>query len=277
MVLGTTDDRFLSRVLRRGNRLLGRTAGFLLVGGFMGWVWSPFGFAVGYVVDRWRRLADFRPERWPRLANDPVEQAAAVAVCALMGHVAKADGRVSKAEIAVAERVFDALELSTEARRTAIRLFSHGKEPDFPGKGVARRLRKCIGGDQELVARILEYLVAVAVADGALHDPAERVLSRIARGLGRPAEALDQPLRKALFGGGLALHELPRSPYRQLGIEPSASDVEVTRAYRRLVSRHHPDRLQARGLPVSEVRAGADRVMAARRAVEAIRRQRTNV
>ena len=37
--------------------------------------------------------------------------------------------------------------------------------------------------------------------------------------------------------------------YAQLGLKPSASDSEVKRAYRKLVSQYHPDKLVSRGLP----------------------------
>ena len=39
--------------------------------------------------------------------------------------------------------------------------------------------------------------------------------------------------------------------YTALGVAPSASDAEVKRAYRHLVSENHPDKLAARGLPES--------------------------
>ena len=39
--------------------------------------------------------------------------------------------------------------------------------------------------------------------------------------------------------------------YRVLGVSETASQKEITKAYRRQLSRHHPDKLQANGLPES--------------------------
>src|SRR5690606_28636509 len=62
--------------------------------------------------------------------------------------------------------------------------------------------------------------------------------------------------------------------YRVLGIAPHATDAEVKKAYRRLINRHHPDKLIARGLPqpmagvaerkTHEIRAAYERIKAVR-------------
>jgi len=49
-----------------------------------------------------------------------------------MGHVAKADGRVSELEIAAARAIMDHLRLNADQRRIAIECFTAGKQPDFP-------------------------------------------------------------------------------------------------------------------------------------------------
>jgi DnaJ like chaperone protein len=66
------------------------------------------------------------------------------------------------------------------------------------------------------------------------------------------------------------------SAYDILGLTPAAADAEVKKAYRRLVSQNHPDKLAARGLPESmremaeertrEIVGAHDRIMAARQA-----------
>jgi DnaJ like chaperone protein len=62
--------------------------------------------------------------------------------------------------------------------------------------------------------------------------------------------------------------------YAVLNVSADASDAEVKRAYRRLMSQHHPDKLVAKGLPeemmklatqkTHEIRQAYDRVKAAR-------------
>lgn len=53
--------------------------------------------------------------------------------------------------------------------------------------------------------------------------------------------------RAAPTGGGLSVTEA----YEVLGVAASAKDGEVTKAYRRQLSRHHPDKLKSNGLPES--------------------------
>ena len=62
--------------------------------------------------------------------------------------------------------------------------------------------------------------------------------------------------------------------YRVLGVKPEASDAELTRAYRRLVSRNHPDKLVAHGLPESMVTAAHERTKQVLAAYELLKRHR---
>ena len=68
-------------------------------------------------------------------------------------------------------------------------------------------------------------------------------------------------------------HEL-QGAYRALGVSESDSDAVVKRAYRRLISKHHPDKLVSKGLPedmmrvatqrTAEIKASYDLIMASR-------------
>src|SRR4051812_7351281 len=56
----------------------------------------------------------------------------------VMGHVAKADGRVSEAEVAAARRVMAELRLDGVQIHAAIAHFTHGKNPDFDLEATMR-------------------------------------------------------------------------------------------------------------------------------------------
>ena len=53
-----------------------------------------------------------------------------------LGHISKADGRVTKVEIEAAERLMQRLQLTDAERQRAIRFFQQGKEPDFDLDGT---------------------------------------------------------------------------------------------------------------------------------------------
>jgi preprotein translocase subunit Sec63 len=64
-------------------------------------------------------------------------------------------------------------------------------------------------------------------------------------------------------------------PYQELGISESATDEEVERAYRRLITQYHPDRLEG---VAEELRSQAkDRASRINRAYEQIRKQRRRI
>jgi DnaJ like chaperone protein len=62
--------------------------------------------------------------------------------------------------------------------------------------------------------------------------------------------------------------------YRTLETDPSVSNEELTRTYRRLLSRHHPDKLKANGLPDSMLEHAKQRTQAIKEAYELLRTQR---
>jgi DnaJ like chaperone protein len=55
-----------------------------------------------------------------------------------------------------------------------------------------------------------------------------------------------------------------------LGVPPQADDAEVKRAYRRLMSQHHPDKLVSKGLPEEMMKLAAQKTHEIRQAYEMI-------
>ncbi len=71
-------------------------------------------------------------------------------------------------------------------------------------------------------------------------------------------------------GGPTALDEA----YEILGVGAGASDAEVKRAYRKLMSENHPDKLVARGLPESMLEIAKQKTQAIQAAWERVREAR---
>lgn len=177
-------------------------------------------------------------------------------VFAVMGAVSKADGVVSRDEINMAEAMFDRFHLTGEQRDMAKAAFNRGKASGFDLDAEVQRFRQLSGGQPALLQVFLQVQVSAVSADGSVHPAEHDMLVRIARGLGLP-ESLVEQLEAALRGsrtGGAAQYSATsqlEDAYKALGVSPGASDDEIKRTYRKLMSENHPDKLAGRGLPES--------------------------
>jgi DnaJ like chaperone protein len=218
-------------------KLIGAAAG-LLMGGPVG---ALFGLVAGHSVDRARTAG--RPGA--RLSRDLLVDVG----FSLMGHVAKADGRVSEAEIAAADAWMRRLQLDAGQRRRAMDHFNAGKQPGFSVADTVRRVRGQGRADPRAMRLLLEMLVAVATADGHLAPASRQALAGVLSQLGLPAALLEAVLGQAGLGNG-GQRRRPSAPplqqdYALLGVAAGAEPAVIKRAYRRLMSRHHPDKAGA--------------------------------
>lgn len=187
----------------------------------------------------------------------------------LMGALARADGRVSEAEVAFAHEFMERMRLDRRNRGRAARAFNAGRKPGYRVDPALVRLRAVALGRPDLAEGLLSVLVALAGVDGEPGPDAERLLRKAAMLLGTGTERLDR-MRHAT--PVQATDDLDQA-YATLGIDRRASDREVKLAYRRLMHRHHPDRLEAGATPET-VEIAVRRTVSVRRAYEQVRESR---
>lgn len=199
---------------------------------------------------------------------------------AVMGAVCKADGRVTDDEIRIAEQFFTRLSLSDEQRKSAMAAFNRGKASDFALDTELAALRTVARHNQPLMQLFLQIQLSAVAADGVVHASEHAILVRIARGLGlseADVERLEAMLRGtsgARAGGPGASATRLEDAFATLGVKADASDAEVKKAYRRLMSKHHPDKLAARGMPESMRSVAEERTRDVRKAYDTIRAHR---
>ena len=271
-----------------------RSWGGKLIVGLLGMlIGGPIGLAIGVLIGHFldrgvERVQSFNPFRPYRPGErEEVQEALFSAVFSIMGHLAKADGRVSEQEIGQAEAIMTRMQLNDEQRRRAQEAFRQGKDDDFPLDRTVAEFRQRIRRRRHLVVVFLELLLQTALADGELHAEEERILFRVAAGLGVPEsqfrQILNMVLAQARFGGagaaGAGGAAGPSRPslgeaYQVLGVNEDASDQEVKKAYRRLMSEHHPDKLAARGVPDEMIRVSTEKTAEISKAYDMIKEAR---
>jgi DnaJ like chaperone protein len=199
---------------------------------------------------------------------------------AVMGALCKADSIVTRDEIKVAEALFKRLHLSREQRDAAKAAFKRGKAPDFDLDAEADRFAELARGRAPLLHLFLQMQVMAIAADGKLHPAEHDMLVRVARRLGlteRDVAQLEALLRTAAAGpspGAPAPRKTLEDAYAALGLTPNASDADIKRAYRRLMSQNHPDKLAAKGLPESMREIAEERSREINTAYDVIREAR---
>lgn len=209
----------------------------MVAGGWSGLFW---GVLVGYGLGRVLR----------KTLVHAVQTRFLDATFAVMGAVCKADGHVSEDEVRVAEALFARLRLSADGRAAARAAFNRGKAPGFDLDAEVSAFAKACRGQRPLVEMFLQVQLAALAADGKVSAEEHRLFLRIARGLGLP-EAELQRLEANLRIHSNSSQQKLEDAYAVMGVDTQVNDADLKRAYRRLMSEHHPDKLAARGMPDS--------------------------
>lgn len=254
----------------------------LMGGGFWGVV---LGLLIGHMFDKARS----RKMAW--FANQRERQALFFATTfEVMGHLTKSKGRVTEADIHVANVLMDRMNLHGESRSAAQNAFRIGKSDNYPLREKMRQFRSVCFGRFDLIRMFLEIQIQAAFADGSLHPNEREVLYVIAEELGISRTQFDQFLRMmqggAQFGGGYqqqsgggGWQQAQRGPTLEdacnvLGVKSTDDATTIKRAYRKQMSEHHPDKLVAKGLPPEMMEMAKQKAQEIQKAYELIKEQK---
>lgn len=237
------------------------------------------GVFIGHYFDKGLSVIHIGPASTGR-----VQTAFFTATFSIMGHVAKADGRVSEEEIQMAIQIMTHMGLSTEQQLRAIQLFDEGKHADFDlDEALAEFAMQC-KGRRNLIQMFLEIQIATTIADGIVNNSEREVLVRIGDHLNFSPSQIEQLIRMvqaqqhyarghAGFQGQTTAASIADA-YAVMGIPAEASDAEVKKAYRRLMNQHHPDKLVAKGLPEEMMKIATEKTQEIKLAYEQIKQER---
>ncbi len=258
-----------------------------LIGGALGYAYNGItgaiiGMLLGHLlIDRRMRSS----VGFDRSSKERTQTVFFSTTFSVMGHISKSDGRVSPEEIQLAEHVMQQMKLDKDQRDSAIEYFNQGKLTDFVLDDALAEFRKVCGRKMALLQMFIEIQLQAVYADG-VKDPGEdQILQHICRTLGYPTALLTQ-LESMLFasqrtrqsysanGSYATNHSALEDAYKIIGVSKSASDAEVKKAYRRLMSQHHPDKLIHKGLPEEMIEIATNKTQEIQKAYDLISENR---
>lgn len=244
---------------------IGGTLGFVF-GGPLG---AMIGAALGGNLDRGIKMGDHAD-----MGNQERVQAAFFTTTfSVMGHIAKADGHVSDHEILAAKDIMTQMQLSAAQRKAAIKFFEQGKSADFPLEQILHQFKKECHRRRNLIQMFVEIQIATAMADGNIDASEKRILYTIGEILGFSRSQIEHLFNIASGAGPSANDSLSlNQAYKILGVSKSNSEAEIKKAYRRLMSQHHPDKLVSKGLPDEMIALATEKTQEIRKAYDTIKK-----
>jgi DnaJ like chaperone protein len=272
-------------------RILGTLFGFMFAripGAILGYIVGHF-FDKGYSQD-FNQMGGF--SRF-FTSQDQFKQQAIFfhTLFSVMGHIAKADGKVSDAEIKMASSLMNQMGLEGDTLREAQAAFREGKSADFPLKQTVLEFKESCHGRRDILQVYLEILIQAAYVDGNLDKAEQVILEQVAQYMGfKDTELMyllsvfEAELRfRSGQGRGQSNQNKSSSystqqsmsdAYKILGVNTSDDDKSIKKAYRKLMSENHPDKLVSKGLPKQALELAKNKTQDIQAAYELIKEKR---
>lgn len=256
-------------------KFLGGLFGLLMAG--------PIGLLIGIAVGHFFDRGLAKSLLFNNHATD-AQQAFFTVTFQVMGHIAKSDGVVTEAELDRAREIMKRLNLNDKQRQAAMQAFNEGKQPGFNLDQALHTLLTRCHRQRMLLQIFIDFQTRAATIHNHLDPNKEQILSHICQRLGfitmsNQGSFFDDILRQfqQQQQSHHQQHSQPRrqqgnlaDAYRLLGVNQGAPAAEIKKAYRKMMSQNHPDKLVAQGLPPEMVKLATEKTQKIQAAYEQI-------
>ncbi len=266
-----------------------------ILGAFFGYLFGHvigmvFGIWLGHKFDRARSL-NFNTRQGifgESVSSQEKKKLFFYTTFSVMGYLAKIKGKITQTDIQVANTFMDQMHLQGLARANAQQAFADGKSSIFPLHEKVSEFAEKMGRDRNVIKMFLAIQVQVAYIDGHIDDKEISILYTITEKLGLYRIDLDRLIKmveaqsyfhkggKGHYSGQTAQQKETsiEGAYSVLGIDKTATDKEVKRAYLKLMSQNHPDKLASKGLPEEMMILANEKAQDIQRSYEILRKER---
>ncbi|MFC1891286.1 TerB family tellurite resistance protein [Thermodesulfobacteriota bacterium] len=236
--------------------------------GTMGMLFGgPLGAIAGAALGH--HLVDKRVGTGQGVSFGQAEQAQAayfISMFSILGKIAKADGVVTRDEIAVVENFLSGLNIPSQERQFAIKVFNEAKDSPYSIEDFAGQLYQINQHQPSILLSFLDLLFKVAAADGKLHQGEEDSLKRI-KTVFRISDSQFDNLKAMYFKDDNKYYEI-------LNCSVDSSNDEIKSSYKKLAKEFHPDTIISKGLPEEFIQFATTRFQEIQGAYEQIRQER---
>ena len=164
-----------------------------------------------------------------------------VSLLVLFAKVMKADGKLLKSELDYVKR-FLKRNLSMQQARVFIKMFQEILKQEYSTAEVCRQIQRSMDHPSRL--ELMHLLFGLSASDGEIHPEEVRVIHTISGYLNISNK--DYESIKAIF-----IKDID-STYKILEIDPSVSDNDVKKAYRKMAVKYHPDKVAHLGKEIQK-------------------------
>lgn len=195
-----------------------------------------------------------------------------VSLFAMLSKMASADGVIVQSEINTVTIFMDTINLDSEDKRTAIKIFNNAKlDNQYSIYDHADQYQKI--ASMEMRKIIYAALWEVAYSDGSIHTKENDILKKIPNNLGLNSSIYFEFSSKFQQKNKIYKPNIDRH-YELLNCDSNDSIAKIKQNYRRAIAEYHPDKIQSKGLPKEFIKFSNEQAKKINEAYNAIKKER---